>query len=111
MRSRPLPQRHAYDLSLFVETIQATLNKPANRAKGPLEDMTWSEVEVKEYEESKELNFAVERLERLLEPSAGVDEIQRACAEVEGEAADLAITALGRFVKARELCRHLERKE
>lgn len=112
MRTRPLPQRHAYDLSMFTETIQATLNKPANRAKGPLEDMNRETVDEKLHEEVDELYFSMLKLEDILETTGGVvsDVLLRAIADVEHEAADVAIVALAAFVKARTLARDIAKK-
>lgn len=112
VRTRPLPNRHAHDLSLFTETIQATLNKPVNRVKGPLEDMNRLAVHEKIIEESNELYESMLMLEDILEATGGVesDVLLQAIAEVEHEAADVAVIALAGFVKARTLARDLARK-
>lgn len=104
MRTRPLPQRHAYDFSLFCETIQATMNKPKNRAKGPLEHMHYLDIDAKVDEEREELYEAMSRLEQLLQKKdiEGAILLQ-ACADVEHEAADVVVPALAAFISARNI--------
>lgn len=87
MRTRPLPQRHAYDLSLFVETIQATLNR--NKHKGNMAEMTSQEIIDKAKEEVAEVVYEIEYGDKP--------------ALLEREAADLAVCALAAFIKARGL--------
>lgn len=89
MRTRPLPQRHAYDLSLFAETIQATLNR--NKSKGDLGAMSFEQITDKIEEEYGEIVY---ELRFGGEP-----------ARLEREAADLAVCALAVFVKARNIAR------
>lgn len=85
MRTRPLPNRHAHDLSLFAETIQATLNR--NKAKGDLAAMSFEQIMDKIEEEYAEM---------LYELRFGANPIL-----LEREAADLAVCALAAFIKAR----------
>lgn len=105
MRTSPLPNRHAYELDLYTECTQTTLNKPKNRKKPPLNELGILSLLWKLLEEVVELVLAIasQGLRRLLRCRTDY-------ARVEQEAQDVNVVLLGIWMRARD-SRRLEKGE
>lgn len=94
MRTRPLPNRHAYDLDQMTECVQATLNR--NRSKPPLDEMGILRLLVKLFEETLEVVWEI-AVEGLMQALGGSGDFSR----VEREAQDVCVVVLGIWIWAR----------
>lgn len=96
MRTRPLPNRHAYELNDLTECVQSTLNRPRNRKKRPLNEMGILRLLLKLVEEFGELVWEVgwQSLRGVL---GGTTDYSR----VEHEAQDVNVVILGIWMWAR----------
>lgn len=96
MRTRPLPNRHAADLSDFMEVVQATMNKPKNRKKPPLDEAGILSLAVKLIEECLELAWEIvfQGLRRVLRGSGDFSKVRM-------EVQDVCVVLLGTWIWAR----------